>query len=270
MPPPRHHRSPPPHHQLRYPHPTPQPFAPSPRAPSPVLPCHGSANAPARDVSHAPPPSRSRIENRARRRTRRVRTIDAGVEGKWGGSEERGNARHDPHVQPLPFLLPFRTFCCSCCRDLSTSCFRPRLTALVFVHHGRAKVRSGFPPLRLSPPRRAFPRFPTLIRNSFVAIPFRRDSIFFFLFLSSRSSNESGTRDSRKGCFLGYRVLELKFVFLLFFFFFLQTERILILTESSFKTERTEDVEPRRNSRSIFHSWNLDRISISIVSGQYG
>lgn len=101
----------------------------------------------------------------------------------WKGSgEEARNGetrRHDPHVQPLPFLLPFRTFCCSCCRDLSTSCFRPRLTALVFVHHGRAKVRSGFPPLRLSPPRRAFPRFPTLIRNSFVAIPFRRDSIFF-------------------------------------------------------------------------------------------
>lgn len=147
----------------------------------------------------------------------------------WKGSgEEARNGetrRHDPHVQPLPFLLPFRTFCCSCCRDLSTSCFRPRLTALVFVHHGRAKVRSGFPPLRLSPPRRAFPRFPTLIRNSFVAIPFRRDSIFFLSLSFFSIFQRIGTRDSRKGCFLGYRVLELKFVFLLLFFSFFSSNR---------------------------------------------
>lgn len=144
----------------------------------------------------------------------------------WKGSgEEARNGetrRHDPHVQPLPFLLPFRTFCCSCCRDLSTSCFRPRLTALVFVLHGRAKVRSGFPPLRLSPPRRAFPRFPTLIRNSFVAIPFRRDSIFFLSLSFFSIFQRIGNARLAKGVF--FRIsrfgVEVRVSSSFFFFFF--------------------------------------------------
>lgn len=126
----------------------------------------------------------------------------------WKGSgEEARNGetrRHDPHVQPLPFLLPFRTFCCSCCRDLSTSCFRPRLTALVFVHHGPLELSaSSF--VATSPPRRAFP--PVIPLSTILAIPFPRDSIFCSFFLDLRTNRERETRGRRR-----YRVFELEFV----------------------------------------------------------
>lgn len=162
-------------------HPTtssaPSPTPSLPLAPSPVLPVPRIRQ---RHLSLPPllSPSSSRTERDGNKESEndRCRRVGSGEEARNGETR-----RHDPHVQPLPFLLPFRTFCCSCCRDLSTSCFRPRLTALVFVR--RAKVRSGFPP-----PRRysslvipvSTPRYETrLSRFHFEEIP-----SFFFLSLS--------------------------------------------------------------------------------------
>lgn len=119
-------------------------------------PCQRSANAPARDVPRVPLPLAPTIKRERRGNTERESTIDSpgrkwdGEYGKVGWKQGRGERRHDPRVQLLPFLLPFRTFCCSCCRDLSTNCF-PDQTRRSRSRATSTTLRSiGFSPLCFS------------------------------------------------------------------------------------------------------------------------